>query len=473
VVARDTIADSQLAPSEQTIRNISNQMIIQNRAIIHAAGNEGISLTTEVYNDANFADATHLELGQQLLIVGATFDNQTLARFSNFPGQDSAIQSRFIVGPAATLVADYTSFGTSGATANVSGLTAVMQQRWQHLGGRELTQILLNTANRNFPNYSASLHGMGMLDANAAFSPIGTTSIAFEDQTYSLQSLSVSLPAGYEPVTVNTAIVDSYQRDFSIQIASTNQPRQGHFRYALNQAWPATPRVIDFQDQQLFLGQAPTAQLNRLQTQHNQLGFNQFAQTKQLNLLNLGLYQGNNGWQGSMAQSNQSHQQAWLVARQQGQWQVGGYQTQGESLLNWVGLQKRTQYGAFAIWQPAVTQNWLSLGYNWQQGQEDGTQLLTDVTETQTTQWVSLHNPSRWLGFQAQLDLFQQQRQLDFTAKMAESIGDGRLRFGRQRLSSGFQNQGVSLQLQHPNWQISWLQDRFDQAWLVRYRQNF
>ncbi|AEG30814.1 hypothetical protein Thicy_0038 [Thiomicrospira cyclica ALM1] len=174
-----------------------------------------------------------------------------------------------------------------------------------------------------------------------------------------------------------------------------------------------------------------------------------------------------------MAQSNQTHQQACLVARQQGQWQVGGYQTHGDSLLNWVGLQERSQYGAFAIWQPAVTQNWLSLGYNWQQGQEDGTQLLTHVTETHSTQWASLHNPTRWLGFQAQLDLFQQQRQLDFTANIAESIGDGRLRFGQQRLSSGFQNQGVSLQLQHPNWQISWLQDRFDQAWLVRYRQNF
>jgi len=48
----------------------------------------------------------------------------------------------------------------------------------------------------------------------------------------------------------------------------------------------------------------------------------------------------------------------------------------------------------------------------------NGTQLVTNATKTQTTQWVSL-------------------------------------------------------QLQHPNWQISWLQDRFDQAWLVRYRQNF
>jgi len=472
-IAKDEVRNNRLSLAEREIRRISNTAIDQNIAIVHAAGNDSNeNLSEKIINEPSFVDASAHRLGQQLIIVGSTTDNLTL-QSSSFPGENSNIQNRFIVGPGVSQIDKKTFAGTSGAAANVSGLIAVMQQRWQHLGGRELTQILLDTANRDFPNYSASLHGMGMLDANAAFSPIGTTSIAFEDQTYSMQSLSVSLPAGYEPVTINTAILDSYQRDFSTQIASISQPHQGHFRYALNQAWPATPRIIDLQDQQLYLGLAPTTQLNRLQSEHNQLGFNQFAQSQQLNLLNLGLYQGNNGWQASVAQSNQTHQQAWLVARQQGQWQVGGYQTQGDSLLNWVGLQERTQYGAFAIWQPAVTQNWLSLGCNWQQGQEDGTQLLTHVTETQSTQWASLHNPTRWLGFQAQLDLFQQQRQLDFTANIAESIGDGRLRFGQQRLSSGFQNQGVSLQLQHPNWQISWLQDRFDQAWLVRYRQNF
>ncbi|SFR63896.1 S8 family serine peptidase [Thiomicrospira sp. ALE5] len=477
VLARESVSNSQLPLSEQTIRNISNQIVAQNRAIIHAAGNDAISLVTQVYNDANFADATRLTLGQHLLIVGATFDNQSLASFSNFPGHDGAIQKRFIIGPGATQVADYTLFGTSGAAANVSGLIAVMQQRWQHLGGRELTQILLDTANRDFPNYSASLHGMGMLDADAAFSPVGTTSIAFENQTYSMQSLAVSLPAGYEPVTLNTAILDSYQRDFAIQMTSVTQPRQGHFRQAFNQAWPTPPRTFSLDNSQMSLSISPQTELNSYQPmiQHSQLGFNQFAQDQQLTLFNIGLYQPTQqtGWYASVAQSSQTNQQAWLLARQQGRWQWGGYQTQGDSLLNWAGLNQRNQQGVFAIWHPTLTQDWLSVGYNWQQAQEPGTQLLTNVTETQTSQWLSLHNPYRIMGFHAQMDIYQQQNQLDFTAAISESIGNGSLRFYRQNLRTTRQNEGVSLQLQHPHWQIRWQQDQFDQAWLVRYRQAF
>ncbi|AHF02173.1 hypothetical protein THIAE_00300 [Thiomicrospira aerophila AL3] len=477
LVARDHLRNNQLSAAEQEIRNISKKLINQNIAIVHSAGNDALSLATEVYNDADFADATRLELGKQLIIVGASYDNQTLADFSNTPGNDSAIQVRFIVGPGATQVADYTSFGTSGAAANVSGLITVMQQRWQHLGGRELTQILLDTANRDFPNYSASLHGMGMLDAHAAFSPVGTTSIAFEDQTYSMQSLVVSLPAGYEPVTLNTAIVDSYQRDFAIQMSSINQPRQGHFRQAFNQAWPTSPRTYSFDNSLLSLSISPQTQLNSRHSmiQHGQLGFNQFTQDQQLALLNIGLYQPTQqtGWQASVAQSSQTNQQAWLIARQQGRWQWGGYQTQGDSLLNWSGLNQRNQQGVFAIWQPALTQDWLSVGYNWQQAQEPGTQLLTHITETQTSQWLSLHSPYRIMGFHAQMDIYQQQNQLNFTAAISESIGDGRLRFYRQNLRTAMQNEGVNLQLQHPNWQIRWQQDQFDQAWLVRYRQAF
>lgn len=216
--------NASLLPYEIEYKNIKNQLILQDAVLVNSAGNDGTSTSDEVIVTASFADIVKTEAKQQVLIVGASYNNEELASFSNYAGSDTDVQDRFIVAPAASNTADGFSIGTSGAAANISGALALMKERWTTLGGRELSQILLDTADRTFLSYDVTLHGQGMVDMFAAFSPIGMASIPYNGESLSPTAITMSLPTGFSEASISTAVLDSYHRDFTLQYTVPSKP---------------------------------------------------------------------------------------------------------------------------------------------------------------------------------------------------------------------------------------------------------
>lgn len=215
MAAFETTPDGTLEPYELEFKNIKNMMVDQDIALVHSAGNDGTSVSDGIVIAGSFADLIKTNAKNQILIVGASFNNEDLAAWSNYSGTDTDVQDRFLVAPALSATEDGGTIGTSGAAANVSGALALIQERWG-LSGRDTTQILLDTADSSFTGYDIALHGQGVVDMIAAFSPVGYSSIPQAGENLDVSAASISLPAGFESVQVSTAIVDSYERDFML-----------------------------------------------------------------------------------------------------------------------------------------------------------------------------------------------------------------------------------------------------------------
>ena len=211
-------ATNHLTQAEIDLRNIKHQAINQDIVIIHSAGNNNEVLTDEIFENEFFYDAILSDLADQMIIVGATFDGKDHTLWSGRPGTNATIQARFLLAPAESEVGDTLIVGTSFSAANVSGAMALMKERWSHLGGRELTQILLDTADKSSTEYTPETHGMGVIDIVSAFNPIGSTSYSANGKTYPLSHSTIVLPAAFNSVSFDTVVIDQYRRDYAIQL---------------------------------------------------------------------------------------------------------------------------------------------------------------------------------------------------------------------------------------------------------------
>jgi hypothetical protein len=199
-----------------------------NSVIVHSAGNDGVDVEP-AYEDSNFADITILQ-PDNIIYVGAINSDGTLAYYSNKPGSSQPYIDRFILAPGASDISDGTTHGTSGAAANVTGALALMKSRWTTTAPNALAQVLLDTANKDIPNYDPTIHGQGAMDLYRAMQPLGATSIATSTaSSLPMQSLSVSLPAGFKPVNYQQTFFDSIGRDFSSQFQTGVTPYQSRF----------------------------------------------------------------------------------------------------------------------------------------------------------------------------------------------------------------------------------------------------
>jgi hypothetical protein len=202
-----------------------------NRLLVMSAGNNNENLTTTIAAQESSGSFTHLvhdaNISKQVLIAGALNTDGTLASYAATTGSDASIQNRtlFAVGRIQISPTTYV-IGSSASTAVVSGMAALMKQRWNYLGGKEISQIMLDTANRSFSGYDAAVYGMGKLDAVKAFSPVGYTSVSSLGslQSVSPSALSVTLPAGIQAQSLTYSAFDTYGRDFSYQLKANHFP---------------------------------------------------------------------------------------------------------------------------------------------------------------------------------------------------------------------------------------------------------
>jgi hypothetical protein len=174
-----------------------------NTILVVAAGNDGVSQTTNV--PWNFA------INPQLLVVGSVGLNGTISNFSNTPGtaclSDTAgpagactqtLASRFIVAPGELiLISDNNGnisrqTGTSLAAPLVTGAIGLLQARWPWLVNypAETADIILDSATKLGTNPGNDpIYGAGELNIQASQSPLNYNNLVYYPVVYGLPSL--------------------------------------------------------------------------------------------------------------------------------------------------------------------------------------------------------------------------------------------------------------------------------------------
>ena len=172
--------------------------ILSNRAIaekssevvfVKAAGNDGHTQTQNV-------EWTNKAAGEHLIVVGSVDPNKQISSFSNRPGdaclltlgvclEENKLKYKFIVAPGELILTSDDNggvvrrTGTSFAAPIVSGTIALMQDRWPWLSrhASETVSIIFQTAEDLGDPGVDDVYGWGLLDVEAALSPINFDSL--------------------------------------------------------------------------------------------------------------------------------------------------------------------------------------------------------------------------------------------------------------------------------------------------------
>ncbi|MBP6950724.1 MAG: S8 family serine peptidase [Alphaproteobacteria bacterium] len=152
------------------IRDALLHLAKEGKLIVIAAGNEGLSLMENAYTKSLVELAHNPLMEGRLLLAGASsYKNgtETLAKFSNFPGNNSLqfAQSYFITAPGEQITSTVTGggigekSGTSMAAPMIVGAASLLKQAFPHFKAEEITRLLLTSAR------SISLEGTDLPDA--------------------------------------------------------------------------------------------------------------------------------------------------------------------------------------------------------------------------------------------------------------------------------------------------------------------
>ena len=112
--------------------------------------------------------------------------------------------------------------GTSFATPVVSAAIAVIREAWNYLPAATITQILFDTAADLGETGVDEIYGHGMLDLEAATRPVGTPTIAINDnvvQPLQIARVSASIAHNIKSANPTMAFFDKYGRDFETSVA--------------------------------------------------------------------------------------------------------------------------------------------------------------------------------------------------------------------------------------------------------------
>ena len=171
-----------------------------------------------------------------VLIVGSIDENYVMSDFSNRAG-DNAANYIVALGDAVCCVYEtgelyvddqgyiYLFSGTSFAAPQVSGAAALLAQAFPNLTGREIAEILLDSANDLGTQGPDRVYGMGSLDILRAFQPRGTTQIAGTAVSMALDdgtgTGSPAMGDALGTTALPTLITDKYNRAFNADLSGT------------------------------------------------------------------------------------------------------------------------------------------------------------------------------------------------------------------------------------------------------------
>ncbi|WP_104204964.1 S8 family serine peptidase [Billgrantia saliphila] len=223
-----------------------------------AAGNQGVAL------QADNPIHQHADIFERMLIVGGSVRNGSdeieKAALSNYPGEDLSWQARFLTAPWRTLVAlddaddSYGwGLGTSFAVPQVSAYAAAIIETWPHLDATQVTQLLLDTADRTSPLYdddscgaSGDVNcgyfylGQGEASLADALAPQGELTLPSGDSVaqggHALEASAAQLSGAYGDALATSgaladiAVFDELGRDYRTDLSDHVSQRTGRDR---------------------------------------------------------------------------------------------------------------------------------------------------------------------------------------------------------------------------------------------------
>ena len=165
--------------------------VTKNKVFVVAAGNDGSVQNTDILWNAS--------TNPDLIVVGSVDPTNKISSFSNQPGtaclfvrekcgrDDKKLMDRFLVAPGELiLVSDGHGgttrlSGTSFAAPLVSGTVALLHDRWPWLANysKESVDIILNTATDLGAPGTDAVYGRGLLNVQAALSPVSFNNLQF------------------------------------------------------------------------------------------------------------------------------------------------------------------------------------------------------------------------------------------------------------------------------------------------------
>lgn len=185
---------------------------------VNAAGNE------EAANAVGYLDLNSSNSQSWLFVVAleGTQTSYELADYSNQCGTTAMNNCVAAMGTNASQNVDGSLVwfsGTSSATPQVSGLAALILSKWPQLSGIQAGQVIVNTARDIGVPGVDPVFGHGLIDVQAALSPVNPTLSNGITQT-SVASSAMGVPGAVGTTAIKEAalgdvtVLDAYGRDF-------------------------------------------------------------------------------------------------------------------------------------------------------------------------------------------------------------------------------------------------------------------
>ena len=229
----DKLGYSNVYDDDTVYFNIVEAMKGHEAVLVMSAGNQRLSIA-----GMPSLLAIDPDVGERVIVVG-NYDVRkgALASSSNTAGtlcldyneannscnNQSRVSDRFLLAPGQYVMSadsngEYrTNSGTSMAAPHVSGAVAVVHQMWPHMTGANVSKLLLDTGNKDIPNYNVNLHGQGLLDLAEATSPQGSIGIPTTgrvDGGKVAVNGTIAVSGGSISALESVMVVDDYDRDF-------------------------------------------------------------------------------------------------------------------------------------------------------------------------------------------------------------------------------------------------------------------
>ncbi|MDX1796502.1 MAG: hypothetical protein R3219_07235, partial [Hydrogenovibrio sp.] len=326
----------------------------------------------------------------------------------------------------------------------------------------------------------------GVVDLKAAFSPVGQTSIPISStSSVPLSSASFALPAGFTPVTVSSAFVDGYRRDFTLSF----QTPVLAYDSGLNQL---TRDFAHGQEQPRQWQQSISSGVSA----HFQTSGGGYTRVNQ-GLLYLGLASnyrqqltnttiGQAGVQVNAGDVSASFNA--LIPREsvQGQWRMqlprseGGsaelqydgftvnpYWLQTSGRLDFSGAEAQNLVGVLSQFEK---NGWVA-GFEYSEQRQPGAQLVQDYRIDSRRYFAGYQ--SQWQGIEFGVLGYQQQDHADIGFYHPVSVGDGSLYYVKDSLASERHLEGVSASLATKSLKLSILSNTLDTVTFLGWRKQF
>jgi len=211
--------------------------------LVAAAGNQRLDYSTFPAHYAVLENDDGTLAMEGRVIVAGSYDlrTQKIATYSNKAGtvcydydaiadecnSDYRISDFYLMAPGSYVAStdkdgEYRlNTGTSMAAPMITGAVAVVKQMWPHMKGENLAKLLLNTGNKDIPNYDVNVHGQGVLDLAEATLPQGaigipTTGRVEGNKTLVSSSGTTSISGASISALSSLMVVDDYDRDFYV-----------------------------------------------------------------------------------------------------------------------------------------------------------------------------------------------------------------------------------------------------------------